>query len=77
MLLINCEVLLINCEVSLTSAWFKNCVLIDIKTQIARNANPNADPPVETRERIDAPTNPTFKITDKIVCSSCYFINRR
>ena len=26
--------------------------------------NPNADPPVEARERIDAPTNATFQITD-------------
>ena len=29
-----------------------------------RQANPNADPPVEARERIDAPTSATFKITD-------------
>ena len=29
-----------------------------------RQANPNADPPVEARERIDAPTNAAFKITD-------------
>ena len=29
-----------------------------------RQANPNADPPVEARERIDAPTNATFQITD-------------
>ena len=33
-------------------------------TQAPRNANPNADPPVEARERIDAPTSATFKITD-------------
>ena len=39
--------------------------MTDITTQAARNANPNADPPVETRERIDAPTNATFQITDK------------
>ena len=45
--------------------WSENCVLTDITTQAARNANPNADPPVETRERIDAPTNATFQITDK------------
>ena len=38
--------------------------MTDITTQAARNANPNADPPVEARERIDAPTNATFKITD-------------
>ena len=35
-----------------------------ILKQVGRNANPNADPPVEARERIDAPTNATFKITD-------------
>ena len=39
--------------------------MTDITTQAARNANPNGDPPVETRERIDAPTNATFQITDK------------
>ena len=33
-------------------------------TQAPRNANPNADPPVEARERIDVPTNITFKVTD-------------
>ena len=52
---------LINCEISLTLTWSENCVLNDITTQTARN---DADPPVEARERIGAPTNPTFKITD-------------
>ena len=33
-------------------------------TQAPRNANPNADSPVEARERIDVPTNITFKVTD-------------
>ena len=56
---------LINCEVSLTLTWSKNCDLTDITTQAARNAIPNADHSVETRERIDAPTNATFQITDK------------
>ena len=55
---------LINCEVSLTLTWSKNCILTDITMQTERNANPNADPPVEARERINAPTNATFKITD-------------
>ena len=55
---------LINCEVFLTLTLSENCVLTDITTQTARNANPNADPPVEARERIDAPTSATFKITD-------------
>ena len=55
---------LINCEVSLTLTWSENCVLTDITTQTARNANPNADPPAEARERVNAPTNATFKITD-------------
>ena len=48
---------LINCEVSLTLTWSEKCVLTDITTQKARNVNPNADAPVEARERIDAPTN--------------------
>ena len=65
----------INCEVSLTLTWSENCFLTDITTQAARIANPDPDPPVEARERIDAPTNAAFKITHKIVCSSCYFVN--
>ena len=52
---------MINCEVSLTLTGSKTYVLTDITTQTARNANPNADPPVEARERIDAPTNAHFK----------------
>ena len=55
---------LINCEVSLALTWSKNCVLTDVTTQAARNANPNTDPPAEARERINAPTNPTFDIKD-------------
>ena len=55
---------LINCEVPLTLTWCENCVLTDITTQTARNANPNADHPLEARERIDASTNATFQITD-------------
>ena len=51
---------LINCELSLTLTWSENCVLTDITTQTARKV----DPPVEGRERIDGPTNATFKITD-------------
>ena len=64
---------LINCEVSWTLTWSENCVLTNITTQTARAAwggNP-------ARERIDAATGATFKITDKIVCTSCYFINKR
>ena len=56
--------LLIYYEVSLTLTWSENCVLTDITTQTARNANPNVDFPVEARRRIDAPTNVTFKITE-------------
>ena len=37
--------------------------MTNITTQTARNANPNADPPVKAKERIDAPTNATFQIT--------------
>ena len=51
---------LINCEVSLTLTWSENCVLTDIKTQTAAAAQ--GDNPA--RERIDAPTNAIFKITD-------------
>ena len=54
---------LINCEVSLTSTWSENCVLTDITTQAARDANTYADPPVGPREKIDAPVNATFKTT--------------
>ena len=51
---------LINCEISLTLTWSENCVLTDIKTQTAAAAQ--GDNPA--RERIDAPTNAIFKITD-------------
>ena len=54
----------INCEVPLTVNWSENCVLTDITTQTARSANPNANPPVEARLAINAPTNVTVKITD-------------
>ena len=54
----------INFEVSLTLTWSENCVLTDIITKAARNANPNADPPEEAREKIDALKNATFRITD-------------
>ena len=70
---------LINCEVSLTLTWSDNYVFTDITTQAARNANSNADPPVHTRERIDAPTSSTDANTakHKVVRSSCYFIYRK
>ena len=55
---------LINCEVSLTLRWPENCVLADITSKEARNANPNADPPAEVREIKDAPKNSTFQIKD-------------
>ena len=51
---------LINCEVSLTLTWSENCVLTNITTQSV--AATQGDNPA--RERIDAPTNATFKITD-------------
>ena len=51
---------LINCEVSLLLTWSENCVLTNITTQTAAAAQ--GDNPA--RERIDAPTNATFKITD-------------
>ena len=49
---------------TLTLTLSENYVLTDIATQTARNANPKADPPVQAREKIDAPTNSTFKIKD-------------
>ena len=54
---------LIDCEVSLTLTWSKNCILTT-QTEWWRDANPDAYPPVEARERIDAPTNARFKVTD-------------
>ena len=54
------DILLINCEVSLTLTWPENCILTNITTQTA--AAVQGDNPA--RERIDAPTNATFKITD-------------
>ena len=54
----------INFEVSLTLTSSENCDFTDITTQAARNANPYADPPVETRKGIDAPKNAIFQRTD-------------
>ena len=51
---------LINCEVSLTITWSENCALTSITTQTAAAAQ-GGNP---ARERIDAPINATFKITD-------------
>ena len=51
---------LINCEISLTLKWSENCVLTDIKINTAATAQGDNT----ARERIDAPTNATFKITD-------------
>ena len=51
---------LINCEISLTLAWSENYVLTNITTETAAAAQ--GDNPA--RERIDATTNTTFKITD-------------
>ena len=45
---------LISCEVSVTLTWSEKCVLTDITPKTARNANPNANPLVEGRERKDA-----------------------
>ena len=51
---------LINSEVSLTLTWSENCLLTNITTQTAAAAQ--GDNPA--RERMDAPTSATFKITD-------------
>ena len=49
----------------MTLNWSENCVLTDITTQAARNANPIADPPVKAKkEKINGPTGATFQITD-------------
>ena len=40
------------CEVSLTLTWSENWVLTGIIKSTTINANPNANPPVEARERI-------------------------
>ena len=47
--------------------------MTNITTQAARNANPNADLPVEGRER--KLYNNILNNRHRIVCSSCYFIN--
>ena len=51
---------MINCKVYLALTWSGNCILTDITTQTARAAQ--GDNPA--RERVDAPTNAIFKITD-------------
>ena len=58
------EMPLINCEIELILTWSENCVLTDNTTHTARDADPDANPPAQARERIDASTNATFKITD-------------
>ena len=65
------DIPLINCEVKLILTCFKNCVLIDKST---REGGYGADPNVY---EIDNPEDVKFKITDKIICSSCYFIKRK
>ena len=55
---------LINCEVSLTLTWPANCVITSMEKRITTGTN-----------RGDSPTNATFKIRHKIVCSSNYFIS--
>ena len=61
------EMPLINCEIELILTWSENCVLTDNTTHTARDADPDANPPAQARERIDASTNATFKITDTIL----------
>ena len=62
---------LINCELQLILNWFKNCVLIKKST---RDADYNANPIVY---EIHNPEDVIFQITDKIICSSCYFVKRK
>ena len=54
---------LVVCEVELILTWSKNCALVDM------TVNADANP------AIVAPTGLEFKITDKVVCSCCYFVN--
>ena len=58
---------LINCEINLFFTCSENSVLTDIITKTARNAHSDSNPPVQARERIDAPTNATFQIIDTIL----------
>ena len=51
---------LINQEIPLTLTWSENCVFTNITTQTAAAAQGDN----LARERIDSPTNATFKITD-------------
>ena len=51
---------LLSCEVSLTLTWSENFDLTNITTQTAAAAREDNPP----KERIDAPTSATFKITD-------------
>ena len=53
----NLQISLINCEISLNLKWSKNCVLT---SQVTRDADPDADPPVAV---INNPTNAEFSIT--------------
>ena len=55
------DMLLTNWEISLILTWPKNCVLTDITIQTARDADPDADLPIEARENIDAPVEQHFK----------------
>ena len=55
---------LINWEINLILTWSEKCVLTNVTTKTTRDGNPNANPPVEARERIYAPTNATFQIKE-------------
>ena len=54
---------LINCEINLIFTRSENCALTDIIAQTVKNANPNANPPAQATEAIDAPPNAAFQIT--------------
>ena len=61
---------LINCEIELFLTWSKSCALADVALRAAGNNN---NPSI-----IVAPTGLEFQINrHKIVCSSCYFVNRK
>ena len=60
------EITLINFEVYLTLTWSENCVITSLERREITNTR-----------RDSSPTNAIFKKTrHKIICVSCYFINK-
>ena len=51
---------LINCEVSLILTWSRECVITSMEKRVVANTR-----------RDTSPTNATFQIAQKILCTSC------